>query len=162
MISLGCLSNNFDYHSKLLVMTLLPIAVCAALMLLGFVFKERKGLFFTLILVVTYAVLPSVSTAIFGAFPCDKLDTEKSYLIADYSIDCGEAAYMNYTVYCGFSILLYPVGIPLLYAMLLENNKRGIKRPVEKREKDKRLAGMEFLFDNYKPKFWYVASERVS
>ena len=28
-------------------------------------------------------------------------------------------------------------------------------QPVEEREKDEKLTGMEFLFDNYKPEFWY-------
>ena len=68
-------------------MTLLPIAICVVMLLLGSVLKKKRGLFFTLLLVATYAVLPSVSTVIFGAFPCDKMDTGK-YLIADYSIDC--------------------------------------------------------------------------
>ena len=139
MISLGCLSS-VNYHSKLLVLTLLPMAICVAMLLLGLMFKQKRGLFFTLMLVATYAVLPSVSTAIFGAFPCDEMDTKESYLIADYSIDCGTAAYTTYAVYSGLFIVVYLVSIPLMYAALLFAKRERIKQPVEEREKDERLG----------------------
>jgi len=53
-------------------------------------------------------------------------------------------------------IVIYPVGIPLIFAWMLWRKKDRIKMSVEEREKDESLLGMEFLFDNYKPKFWYV------
>ena len=126
------------------------------MLLLRLSFKRKQGLFFTLVLVATYGVLPSVSTAIFGAFPCDKMDTKESYLIADYNINCGTVAYTTYSVYSGLYIVVYPVGIPLLYAALLFAKRERIKKPVEEREKDLELAGMEFLFDKYKPQYWYI------
>jgi len=140
---------------------MLLVAICAAMMLLELVFNKQRGLFLTLILVATYGVLPSVSTAIFGAFPCDEMDTMESYLIADCSIDCGTAAYTEYAVYSGLFIVIYPVGIPLMYAALLFAKRERIKQPVEEKEKDEMLAGMEFLFDNYKLQYWYVASKRA-
>ena len=52
-------------------------------------------------------------------------------------------------------VIFYPIGVPLLFAYLLFSKKERINKPVEVREKDEELFGMEFLFDNYKPKFWY-------
>ena len=52
-------------------------------------------------------------------------------------------------------VAIYPIGVPLLFAYLLFRKRERIKRPTEEREKDEALFGMEFLFDNYKPKFWY-------
>ena len=52
-------------------------------------------------------------------------------------------------------IIFYPIGVPLLFAYLLFKKRERIKKPMEEREKDEELFGMEFLFDNYKPKFWY-------
>ena len=52
-------------------------------------------------------------------------------------------------------VLIYPIGVPLLFAYLLFKKRERIKKPMEEREKDEELFGMEFLFDNYKPKFWY-------
>ena len=52
-------------------------------------------------------------------------------------------------------VAIYPIGVPLLFAYLLFKKRERIKKPMEEREKDEELFGMEFLFDNYKPKFWY-------
>ena len=38
------------------------------------------------IVLVIFAVLPTVSTNIFGSFACDEIDTGESFLIKDYSI----------------------------------------------------------------------------
>jgi len=45
--------------------------------------------------------------------------------------------------------------------VLLFANRSRIKQPILEREKDEQLKGMEFLFENYKPEFWYVASARA-
>ena len=155
MISFGCVSSSFDYYGQLLTMTILPIAICLLLWLAKAAVPHRKGLIGTIALIVAYSVMPSVSATVFGAFPCDTLDTDKSYLIADYSIDCSSGAYNMYSVYSGFMILIYPVGIPMVFGTLLVKMKDHINKPVADREKDDELFGMEFLFDNYKPEFWY-------
>jgi len=154
MISMGCLSSTFNFHRKLLVMTLLPIGICGFLLLMGVVWKRFKGVCFTLMLVVTYAVLPSVSTTIFEAFPCDETDVGR-YMIADYSIDCDESAYSSFAIYSGIFIMLYPVGIPLFYTVLLWRRKALIMEDVKEREGSEELRGLEFLFENYKPEYWY-------
>ena len=155
MISFGCMTSGFDYHRRLLATTLLPLGVCGLLLVLGILAKKKKNTFFTIMLVLTYTVLPSASTMVFGAFPCDTLDTSKSYLIADYGIDCDVAAYKSYAVFSGLMVLVYPFGIPLLYTYLLVKKKGRIMKPTEEREEDEELVGMSFLFENYKPEFWY-------
>ena len=61
----------------------------------------------------------------------------------------------SFAVYSGLMILIYPIGVPLLFAYLLFKKRERIKKPTEERETDEELLGMEFLFDNYKPQFWY-------
>ena len=68
------------------------------------------------------------------------MDTGK-YLIADYSIDCSSPSYTTFAVYSCINIFIYPVGIPLLYSVLLLANRSRIKQPVVEREKDENLAG---------------------
>ena len=156
MISFGCVSSGFNYHAQLTVMTLIPFGVCTLLFIGGrALWNKKRGICETIILVVTYTVLPTVSTIVFGAFPCDELDTQESYLIADYSINCGDTGYTFYSVYAGLMVLLYPIGIPLLYTLLLWKKREHIKKEEKEREKDEELFGMEFLYDNYKPECWY-------
>ena len=150
------MSSSFDFHAKLVVVTLLPIVICGALVGIGMWRKEFRGTTGTLILVVLYAVLPSVSTTVFQAFPCDVLDTGEEFLIADYSIDCTGANYRNFAAFGGLMVLVYPVGVPLLFSwLLISRRERIMNEDLEERERDEELAGIGFLFDNYKPRFWY-------
>ena len=59
----------------------------------------------------------SVSTAVFTSLPqaCHHFDNGESYLRADYSVPCDYAgAYYAYAM-----VLVYPVGLPVLFAWLL-------------------------------------------
>ena len=94
MISFGCISSGFDYYGQLMTMTLLPIGIGIVSLLASKTFAaKRKGLIATILLIVIYSVMPSVSTTVFGSFPCDELDTGERYLISDYSINCSSRAY---------------------------------------------------------------------
>ena len=65
----------------------------------------------------------SVSTTIFRTFSCDSdFDDGKSYLKADYSVSCHSEEYKVYVAYATFMIFVYPVGIPVLYFILLWRN----------------------------------------
>ena len=150
MVSLGCLSTSFDYHRQLVTMTLLPIGICIALKGVAVLRPCQRGLMELIMLVLIYSVMPSVSTTVFGAFSCDYLkDTGESYsdggyLIADYSIDCGTKEYALYATYSGVMVVVYPIGIPLVFALLLFRKRARIKSSVEEREKvrlDRRKGG---------------------
>ena len=94
MISFGCISSGFDYYGQLMTMTLLPIGIGIVSLLASKTFAaKRKGLIATIMLIVMYSIMPSVSTTVFGSFPCDELDTGENYLISDYSINCSSGTY---------------------------------------------------------------------
>ena len=61
----------------------------------------------------------------------------------------------RFAAYSGVMVIIYPIGIPLLFSYLLFSKRQRIKKPVEEREEDENLFGMEFLFDSYKPQFWF-------
>ena len=90
-------------------------------------------------LIIAFTIMPSVSTTIFGSFSCDELDTEKSYLISDYSIDCDSSEYSIFGIYAVLMIFIYPIGIPYMFSRLLMAKKDKIKQSVEEREKDESL-----------------------
>ena len=155
MVSFGCLNSAINFYSQLVTMTTLPIIICLLLWIIILIMPRNKDLMGTIMLIVAYSVMPSVSTTLFGAFPCDTLDIGKRYLIVDYGIDCSSSAYKTYAIYSGLMVLVYPIGIPLVFWFLLIKKKDHINKPVAEREKDEDLFGIEFLYDNYKPNFWY-------
>jgi len=155
LANVGCLARHVNYHVQILVTSMVPVMVCGLLFVVGFFVKKLRGVCKTVVLVISYAVLPSVSTTVFGAFPCDELDTGESFLIADYSINCNSASYSTFAAFAGLMLVVYPLGIPLMYSWLLVQKKEKIKKEVRVREADEDLIGMEFLFDNYRPECWY-------
>ena len=100
--------TSFDYVDKLLMTTLTPICieiVVCICFLAHIAYKSRAGwhpgdfgaivsTYVSFFLVVSYLVLPSVSTTIFGSFNCVSVDPEHlvpglpKYLRLDYSISC--------------------------------------------------------------------------
>ena len=47
------------------------------------------------------------------------------------------------------------IGTPAAYFHLLHKNRDKIKQDLETREKDEELMSLSFLFDPYKPEYWY-------
>ena len=146
ILGVGCISGGFDLYWRLLVTTLLPIVVCTAL------WAKRNA---DAAIAVTFLVVPTVTTTIFKIFPCDKFDDGGSYLHNDYSLSCHSSSRGAWVAYGVIMLLVYPVGVLVLYSYLLINNRSKINRPVEEREKDEKLMQIMFLFDVYKPSCWW-------
>ena len=146
IMGVGCISGGFDLYWRLLVTTLLPIVVCTAL------WAKRNT---DAAIAVTFLVVPTVTTTIFEIFPCDKFDDGGSYLHNDYSLSCHSLSRGAWVAYGVIMLLVYPLGVLVLYSYLLINNRSKINRPVEEREKDEKLMQIMFLFDVYKPSCWW-------
>lgn len=67
-----------------------------------------------------------VSSAAFSAFSCDEFDNGRSFLRADYSIECDSIRHTAAKDLAWLGILLFPVGMTLLYAVLLLLARRAI------------------------------------
>ena len=113
-------------------------------------------------LVVSFAILPSVTTIIFQMFPCENIDPNNQdsmsdyYLIADYSIDCSSERYKFGTTFASFMIIVYPIGIPVLYFIQLYRRRDEIMQSDNDRAgPSSDLVVYKFLFQHYKSRFWY-------
>jgi hypothetical protein len=187
MMSLGCIVT-IDFYQKLHMVTLTPFAVVAFLAYTHTILLRREQVqavntsarvvaptrtarlekalakHYLAFLAMTFLVYSTVSTAVFQTFACDVVDSAAptiSYLRADYSIQCGTAKHNAYKVYAAFMVIIYPLGIPALYAWLLWNNKHKLNVAHESsirmlsRHRDVSLRPTRFLWKTYTPQMYY-------
>ncbi|GMI02508.1 hypothetical protein TrLO_g61 [Triparma laevis f. longispina] len=106
-----------------------------------------------------------------------------SYWQVDYSIYCASDEHLMYELYAKVCILIYPMGIPLMYIWLLRRARKcldpgqkhregrygideGMRRAIEERERreedDPQIRSLAFLYDSYEPKFyWFEVVETL-
>lgn len=162
---------NIDFHDRLLVSTLGPLFVAGGLALTYAVALHRNSAsggcrtgvenirhkHLSALLLVTFLVYSSVSATVFQMFACDKLDDGYEYLRADYRIICTDTKHQALQVYAGIMIALYPVGIPLLYAVLLYYRRDVLADPRADKGPAQSIAD---LWEPYRPeRFYYEVIE---
>jgi hypothetical protein len=190
LLSLGCLTK-INFYQKLLITTQGPFAVAAALATTYATVRHRNVVkavttytsqrmiapartsklekelakHYLVFLAMTFLIYSTVSTTVFQTFACDTIDAsathKTSYLRADYSIQCGTAKHTLYRVYAGFMVIIYPLGIPALYAWLLWSNRHKLSssnkssvRMLSKHD-DVSLRSTRFLWKSYTPILYY-------
>lgn len=169
--SVGCLVE-VGFHGRLLVSTIGPLVALAALAITYTIAKRRSSRsevalqkirhkHMSAVLLITFLVYSSVSSTVFQMFACEGLDDRKHYLRADYRIECDSSEHQAFQVFAGFMILVYPVGIPLLYGYFLYKNRRVLKSEVEgDRETSPQVQQISDLWAPYKPgRFYYEVIE---
>ena len=100
-------------------------------------YDELKGKYLNYSFYLSYLVLPAVTTIIFKMFLCTNVDpdgedssTADLFLTADMNISCTSPYYYRGVVYACLMIILYPVGIPLAYFVLLYRSREEIRTRV--------------------------------
>ena len=94
---------------------------------------------------------------------CDDFDEAdggtESYLFKDYSIDCSTARYEVFFWYSVMMILIYPIGIPLGYYVLLRGHRDTLSDPEamarEMAYHNPTTGHLEFLISAYKEDFYW-------
>ncbi|CAN0590820.1 unnamed protein product, partial [Laminaria digitata] len=141
-LSMGCLFD-IGIHGRLLIATVGPIV---AAMFLGLTYvvaaKGSRGSaealhlirhkHVSMMLLLAFLVYSSVSSILFQMFACDDLEDGKKYLRADYRVECDSSKHTVVQIYAGFMILLYTVGIPILYTSLLFRDRAVLKDEVSR------------------------------
>ncbi|CBJ29835.1 probable extracellular nuclease [Ectocarpus siliculosus] len=169
MISAGCLWSGIDFHDRLLVSTIAPLLAIGMLASTYLVALRRNATaghaiieiirhkHVTVLLFVTFLVYSSVSSMVFQTFACDSLDDGNNYLRADYRILCTTSKHLALQVYAGVMVVVYPVGIPLLYAILLFQHRDILANASADKAGAQPIAS---LWEAYKPeRFYYEVIE---
>ena len=108
---------------------------------------------------ISFCVLPSVTRSLFLAFQCqsfgfDDLTSEtKSYLTASLDIECtGSGAHQPIIALAAGFIVLWPLAMPLLYALLLYRCRRSIQN----HQPSPLSRAIRFLWSDYEDGYyWY-------
>jgi nitrate reductase NapE component len=189
LLGVGCVFR-VSFYTKLVATTVLPLVVTCILGVTYAVVRARVSRITSAraqlqalsvaeakharaFLVLTFLIFPITSTAVFQTFACDYLQgSGQSWLRADYSISCTSTAHRAYQAYGVVMVLVYPVGIPLLYTYILwcrttrwqglradgiTPTDRGLSRQVHSS-----LKSAEFLWSPYKPHaYWWELAECI-
>ena len=90
--------------------------------------KETKEILVTSFLAICFVVMPISTTIIFNTLSCEQFDDETRNLRADYAIDCDTDEHKVYEYLALFlGIPLYPLGIPLIFMVLLWSKRKHLK-----------------------------------
>ncbi|KAH8075004.1 sulfotransferase [Aureococcus anophagefferens] len=136
--------GGFDYFDKLLFVTLLPV-VFVMLIAVGFglryacVDRSRRDEILSgasyWILFTLYVLVPSTSAYCLRYFACAKYDggygDGVNVMRIDPTISCDSPTYDAWLPYVLFSIVAYPVGVPLGFACLLWRLRRRLDPDVD-------------------------------
>jgi len=170
IISVGCIVD-IDFHDQLLFATLGPLLCMTILGCTYAAAMRRRELsedarrvirrkHVSMILLLTFLIYSSVSSTVFKMFACDALDDGKIYLRADYRIECDASKHNALQIYAGFMVVLYVVGIPAFYGVLLYNNREALKKA--DREQDETIKPITDLWQPYRlDRFYYEVIECV-
>ena len=111
------------------------------------------------ILTISFLVFITTSSVVFGYFKTDEIvDIGKTYLELDYSLDVQNPRYTQMKGYAVAMLLIYPLGIPALYFVLLFQERGILRKPIEDRTtaESEQVGYLDFLAASYKPAYWYV------
>ena len=124
ILPFGCVVTFSFYESLLFRTLLLPsLGVIYAVMRVLKVSQRAVDLLGGLLFVVLFLIYPSTSAAIFATFQCEELDDGTTWLRADLSIDCQSDKHSLFWGYAALMALIYPMGTPLLYYVMLRRCK---------------------------------------
>jgi len=134
VMPMACIYPWFDLYMLLLVKTIGPLVGIAGLCLLGALLdaltccasESRKRIIKSLkqsgtdaIFFILFLIYPSVSSTIFSVFVCEELPNGDSYLRLDFRCRCNDDGRPFWVFWAVISTIVYPLGIPCLYAYLL-------------------------------------------
>lgn len=184
--NMGC-HVGLNYVDKFLSAVLAPIAVgmpfAIGFVVFGALFKASKrprlvedgGLDMLLrarnnslkvVIYMLFLVYTSTSNTILRMFDCMPLENGKSYLKADFSIECGSATVHtrafgsahSFDWYRGWAVVaafIYPLGVPVFFFFVLWLNRKqlfveGSDEPTAELEDE-----MGFLYGGYRKDLWW-------
>merc|ERR1711865_522538 len=108
---------------------------------------------------IVFLLYPGIVTRVFTTFKCKKIG-DKRYLVADYSVVCGEGDHATMSAVMLVFAGVYVIGIPLGSTLISFCNKKllavGDDASPALQKKSEAFANVfGALYDAYEPRFWW-------
>lgn len=125
--------------------------------------RNHTHAFVNIFLFLSFMVLVNVSSWTIFYLQCDNFPDaprgRQSFLVGDYSISCLSTYYKSNMIFCYAMLAIYPIGIPLMYIVLL-SSRRSILRDGEAMAREERMGSpnighLNFLTVGYKAELYY-------
>jgi len=142
-------------HTSQKINSSLKVLGTRFLLSLSSLLPKDKATYGYIMLLVLFLVLPAATTNSLFTFLCDSIDTGESFLITDYSLQCFTPTHYNMMAYSAAMVLVYPIGVPCLYGYLLLKYRDVLSLDFGLRMLDRSAQRLKFLWDAYKPSFYY-------
>lgn len=143
ILPFNCRPGGSSYYDSLLLMTIAPVVLIVIVLALASIRKICSTEAFSLktfipslvsvTVLVTYLVLPAVTTTILRVFDCETLhdpkgsgDSSKEFLRVDLTLRCEGPQYSAMVIYGTFCALIYPIGVPIMFYAALHSARDKI------------------------------------
>jgi len=110
-------------------------------------FQEYRMKFIRVIFFTLFLIYPSVSTSVIGYFNCRGVEG-KSYLIADFGMECGSDIWKKWLPYLTVMLFVYPIGIPLITFLALWRHRHRLREP-------NTVFALGFMYEAYQLRYWW-------
>ena len=121
------------------------------------------------LLLLTYLVYPFACKQLFSIFNCREID-EIEFLRADLSVKCASSEHRTAEAFAIFMIIVFPVGLPMLYFGMLSLNHQHLYTGEETKDEGQshqlrleefhrtpspEMDFLHFFYREYKGKYFY-------
>lgn len=123
-LSCGGIGDLMNYHGKLMVHCVVPLATLIFVVSVGMVARAMKNApleeqIVTLAVGFANLVYAGITTDLFAYFQCQAYGENGRYLIRDHTVDCEGDDYRSMAPFVIGMMLVWPIGVPAMYAALL-------------------------------------------
>ena len=166
ILSAACVLD-IDFHTELIISTVSPL-VGVALLGLTYTVAIRRNYgseralrsvrrkHANAVIVLAFLIYSSASSVIFRTFACDSRDEGRVYLRSDCRIECDSPKHIAFQIYAGFMFAVYPLGIPVFFAILLFRNRKDLENAALRTYNGELIQqSTSSLWKPYKPSVFY-------
>jgi hypothetical protein len=164
IFQLGCVPS-WDFHASVVFVCMLPLCIgvlfaVAAMWVTCFVPNRKRktklhGHIVYWFLMLLYCVYPSLTYFVFQVFQCETFDDGSKLLRADYSIDCDADLHAKYVDFSCCMVVVYPLGVPLLYLATLLQHKNEVSDAQLRESTYAKSKHLAFFYADYRAEFWW-------
>ena len=163
LISTGCYMETNFYH-RLVAVTAVPFVITGLLAVTYTVASRRHRGDEEMLTAVTrrhtsafilmaFFLYATISSTVFETFVCDELDDGRMFLRVDHRLECNSETHLRFMLFARLMVYIYPVGIPLLFALVLWNKRSTLT--ADDRDENISIKPIRELWKPYRKDVYY-------